>query len=119
MLSWFLILAGLIAVYVLFVRKALEGVPGLKRFYADADGFWASVWALCGNSLTIAWSYVVMGAGAAAQAIDPIASALGDPDLKAQITSYLSANPKALGYFAIALSVLTILSRLRTIGKTA
>ena len=115
---WVLIIPGLIAIYVLFVRKALESVPALKQFYIEADGFWAKVWALCGNSLTIAWSYAVMTIGAAVQAIDPIATMLGDPDLKAQITSYLQANPKALGYFAIFVSVITILSRLRTIGKT-
>lgn len=113
----FLIVPGLAAIYVLFVRKALESIPALKQFYAEADGFWAKVWALCGKSLTIAWSYVLIGAGMAVQSIDPVATALGDPDLKAQVTSYLSANPKALGYFAIAVSVITVISRLRTIGK--
>ena len=112
-----LIIPGLIAFYVLFLRHALQSIPALKQFYAEADGFWAKVWALCGKSLTIAWSYIVIGVGAAVQAIDPIAAALGDPDLKAQITNYLSANPKALGYFAIAVSVITILSRLRSITK--
>jgi hypothetical protein len=114
-----LIIPGLICIYVFFIRKALESVPALKQFYAEADGFWAKVWALCGRSVTIAWSYSLIGIGAAVQAIDPIAAALGDPDLKTQITGFLSANPKALGYFAIAVSVITVLSRLRTIGKTA
>lgn len=113
-----LIVPGLLAFYVIFLRHVLESIPALKQFYAEADGFWAKVWALCGKSLTIAWSYIVIGVGAAVQAIDPIASALGDPDLKAQITNYLSANPKALGYFAIMVSVITILSRLRTISKS-
>jgi hypothetical protein len=117
-IAFILIVPGLIAFYALFLRHVLASVPAFKRFYAEADGFWASVWAVCGNSLTLAWSYFVIAAGAAVQAIDPIASALGDPDLKAQVTTFLSANPKALGYFAIAVSVITILSRLRTLGKT-
>ena len=114
---FFLIVPGLVAGYFLLLRPALESVPALKQFYAEADGFWAKVWAVCGKSITIAWSYILAGIGLAVQLIDPVASALGDPDLKSQITNYLSANPKALGYFAIAVSVLTILARLRSIGK--
>lgn len=112
------IVPGLVAGYFLLLRPALESVPALKQFYAEADGFWATVWAICGKSVTILWSYVIAAIGAAVQIIDPIAGALGDPDLKAQITGYLSANPKALGYFAIGVSVVTILARLRSLGKS-
>lgn len=112
-----LIVPGLVAFYAFFLRNLLKSMPALKKFYAEADGFWAKVWALCGKSLTIAWSYIAIGVGAAMQAIDPIATALGDPNLKNQITESLSANPKVLGYFAIAVSVITILARLRSIAK--
>src|SRR5882724_3653842 len=106
-----LIVPGLVAGYILLLRPALESIPALKKFYAEADGFWGTVWAFCGKSVTIAWSYVLAGLGVAVQAIDPIASALGDPDLRNQITSSLSSDPKILGYFAMGISDITILAR--------
>ncbi len=112
-----LIIPGLIAFYVIFLRHVLESIPAFKQFYAEADGFWAKVWALCGKSLTLAWSYVVIGVGMAVQWIDPIASALGDPDFRTQMTNAI-ADPKVIGYISMAISVITILSRLRSIGKT-
>jgi len=51
------------------------------------------------------------------QLIDPVASALGDPDLHNQVTNALASDPKILGYFAIFVSVVTIASRLRTITR--
>jgi hypothetical protein len=113
-----LIAPGCMVAYVYFVRPALEGVPALKKFYTEADTFWAKVWAVCGKSVTILWSYILAMIGAAVQLIDPVAAALGDPDLKGQVTNMLQANPKVLGYFAIFVSVVTILARLRSIGKT-
>ena len=117
-LSAVLIVPGLIVFYFLFLRHALKAIPALQKFYAEADGFWASIWAVCGKSLTIAWSYAVILLGAALQWIDPIASALGDPELRQQITA-LIADPKVLGYVSMAISLITILARLRSIAKAA
>lgn len=117
-LSIILIVPGLIVFYAMFLRNALKSIPALRKFYAEADGFWASIWALCGKSLTIAWSYAVIALGAAVQAIDPLAAALGDPELRQQITSAF-ADPKVIGYITIAMSVITILARLRGIAKDA
>jgi hypothetical protein len=120
-MTWFLISLigpGLACAYFFFLRPVLEAVPAFKKFYTDADGFWSKVWAVCGKSATMAWSYILAGVGVAVQALDPIASTLGDPDLKAQITGALQADPKILGYFAIAVSAITIAARLRSI-KTA
>ena len=36
--------------------------------------------------------------------VDPLATAVGDPQLKEQITGVLQSNPKVLGYFAMAVS---------------
>jgi len=112
------ILPGVIVGYALFLRPVLHAMPQLKDFYAEADGFWAKVWALCGRSITIVWGLALQGLGQALQWIDPIASALGDPDLKAQITDTLQTNPKILGYVLMAISFITIAARLRGIGKT-
>lgn len=112
-----LIAPGAVCGYIFLLRPALESVPALKQFYAEADGFWQTLWAVCGKSLTIAWSYLLAGIGFAAQAIDPLAAALGDPDLRSQITSVISADPKIIGYVAMAVSFITILARLRSIGK--
>jgi hypothetical protein len=113
-----LIIPGLACAYFFWVRPVLEAVPALKKFYAEADGFWNKVWALCGKSATLAWSYILAGIGMAMQMLDPVASTLGDPNLSAQITSTLQSDPKILGYFAIAVSAITIAARLRSI-KTA
>ena len=105
-----LILPGVIVAYVLFLRPVLRALPQMKAFYADADGFWQKAWALCGKSLTLAFSYGV-------QADVTIADMVGDPDLRTQITNTLQANPKALGYVLMMISAITIAARLRSIAK--
>ena len=117
MLDVALVLPGVICAYVFFLRPALAAMPTLKQFYAEADGFWAKVWAVCGKSATVAWSYILAGVGAVVQFIDPVAAALGDPDLHDQATKFLAADPKILGYFAMFVSVVTIAARLRSIVK--
>jgi len=112
-----LILPGAICAYFLFLRPVLHAIPALKNFYAEADGFWAKVWAICGKSATVAFSAFVQAIGWALQWIDPIASALGDPDLRQQITDTLQTNPKVLGYVLMGISAITIAARLRSIGK--
>lgn len=108
---------GLIVGYFLFLRPVLRAIPALKGFYEEADGFWQKVWAVCGNSATLAWSYAVQAIGWCLQLIDPVASLVGDPDLRQQITETLGANPKALGYVLMLISAVTIAARLRSITK--
>ena len=115
---WLLfILPGLVCAYFFFIRPVLHAMPALKDFYTEADGFWAKVWAVCGKSVTVAWGYVLAGIGFVMQAIEPIASALGDPDLKQQVMDALGANPKILGYVLMGISAVTLAARLRSIGK--
>lgn len=114
-----LILPGLIVAYALLLRPMLARIPAFAQFYSEANGFWAKVWAWCGNSFTIAWSKIVGGIGAGLMLLDPIASALGDPDLKTQATNILQSNPKVLGYFLMGVSVITIAARIRSLGKSA
>lgn len=113
----FLTLPGLIVAYVLFARPLLK--QHFSKLYAEADGFWAKVWALCGKSATLAWASAFQGLGYCLQWIDPIATALGDPDLRQSITDYLQADPKVLGYAMMVISGITIIARLRNLFKDA
>lgn len=114
-----LILPGLIAAYFIFLRPVLHAIPALKAFYTQADGFWAKVSALGWHSATIAWGYFIALVGVAMTWLEPAATALGDPDLKAQVTNTLAANPKILAYAMMAISAITIAARLRSISKAA
>ncbi len=68
--------------YILVVRPILKAVPAPKAFYTEADTFWQKAKALCWNSLTVAWSYVIAAVGVVLQQLDTIAGVFGDPDLK-------------------------------------
>jgi hypothetical protein len=116
---WLLILPGLVVAYALFLRPLLRAMPALKTFYSEADGFWAKVWAVCGKSVTVLWGYALAGAGAAFGLADQIAAAAGDPslNLKQQVVDLLKDNPQYLGYALTAISVITLVARLRSIGS--
>lgn len=72
----------------------------------------------CLNSLTIAWGYFLAFAGALMQGIDSIADALGDPNLKQQISDAIG-DPKTVGRLMLGISVVTIVARLRSIRKAS
>lgn len=115
---WFLaIVPGIVCGYFFFLRPVLRAIPAFKQFYAEADGFWSKVWAVCGKSVTVVWSYALAGIGFVMQWMDPIATALGDPDLKSQVTETLQANPKLLGYVLMGISAITLAARLRSVTK--
>lgn len=117
---WFLLIVpGLIAGYVIFARPVLRAMPVLAHFYTEADTFWGKVWALCGRSVTVAWSFAVATASMAFDYIDPLAAMLGAPDFKDQVMALLKNNPQYLGYFAMFVSGVTIVARLRSIAKVA
>jgi hypothetical protein len=117
MIWLFLVAPGLLAAYLMFIRPALEAMPTLKGFYAEADSFWKKVWAVCGQSITMAWSYALMVIGGVFNQLDNIATTLGDPNFKQQVADVLHADPKALGYFAMVVSAVTIAARLRSLAK--
>lgn len=117
MLWLLLIVPGLLCAYFFFLRPILRAIPALKSFYIEADTFWGKVWAIMGKSVTVVWGVFLTGVGTIFQWLDPIASALGDPDLKVQVSDALQANPKILGYVLMGISVVTIVARLRSIGK--
>lgn len=117
MFYWFLILPGVLAAYMIFIRPILRAMPALKGFYSEADGFWAKAWAVSGKSITMVWSYALMAIGGLLNQLDTIASTFGDPNFKQQVGDLLHADPKALGYFAMVVSAVTIAARLRSITK--
>lgn len=110
-----LTLPGLIVAYFLFLRPLLHAMPAFKQFYDEADGFWQTVWALCGKSVTMVFAYFIQAVSWLLQWMDPIASFFGDPDLRQQLTETLQANPKVLGYVLMAISFATIAARVRSL----
>lgn len=117
MWTLFLILPGLVCAYFIFLRPVLKALPAFKAFYAEADTIEGKIWAICGKSLTVAWSYFLMIVGAIFNQLDNIATALGDPGFKDQVAELLQSNPKVLSYLAMTISAITIAARLRSIAK--
>jgi hypothetical protein len=72
--------------------------------------------AFCLNSLTIAWGYFLAFAGAVMQGLDSIADALGDPNLKDQISAAIG-DTQTTGRVLLGISMVTIIVRLRSIRK--
>jgi hypothetical protein len=77
---------------------------------------WAHIKTCCLNSLTMAWSYCLAFAGAAMQAVDTIADALGDPNLRDQISAAIG-DAKTVGRILLGVSIVTIIARLRSLRK--
>lgn len=115
MIYFLLIAPGALTAYFLFLRPRLRALPTFQKFYREADGFWQTAWALCGKSVTMAFSYFVQALGWCLQFMDPIASFFGDPDLRAQLTETLQANPVILGYVLMFISACTIAARVRSL----
>jgi cytochrome bd-type quinol oxidase subunit 2 len=120
MLWFILIVPGLVCLYAMILRPLLRKIPAFQKFYAESDGFWAKVWAMCGRSMTVLWGYILGGIGASFSLVDQIGSALGDPNmnLKQQITDTLKDHPEYLGYALTGISVVTIIARIRSMGKS-
>ncbi|WP_407169357.1 hypothetical protein [Bradyrhizobium sp. ORS 111] len=65
----------------------------------------------------VVWGLFLAGIGTLFQWLEPIASALGDPDFKAQIMEALKGNPQYLAYAMMGISAITIIARLRSVGR--
>jgi hypothetical protein len=77
---------------------------------------WAKAKALCLHSLTIAWGYCLAIAGAAMQGLDTLADAVGDPNLKDQISAAIG-DTRTVGRILLGVSIVTLIARLRTARK--
>jgi hypothetical protein len=76
----------------------------------------ARIRAFCLHSLTIAWGYILAIVAAMMSVIDNIGDALGDPNLKDQISTAIG-DAKTAGRILLGISVITILARLRSLRK--
>jgi hypothetical protein len=79
---------------------------------------WRKLKAACLHSLTVAWTYCLAIIGAALQAIDAIADAFSDPDLKAQIGAAIG-DAQTVGRILLGVAVITMIARLRSLRKSA
>lgn len=119
MLNLFLIVAPVaVVVYICFVRPWARSLPIVRGYYEQADGFWQKVWALCGKSWTMLAGFVAQALGVVLQLLDPVATLLGDPDLKQTITDALNASPKTLGVVLSVISAIVLIARVRSLFKT-
>lgn len=76
----------------------------------------AKIKAFCLHSLTIAWGYVLALVGGAMSVIDNIGDALGDPNLKDQVSAAIG-DARIAGRVLLGISIITILARLRSLRK--
>lgn len=74
--------------------------------------------AACLHSLTIAWSYLLAAIGSMMASIDSIGDALGDPNLRDQINAAVG-DTRTAGRILLAISIITILARLRSLRKAS
>lgn len=72
--------------------------------------------AFCLHSLTVAWGYVLAIAGATMSVADNISDALGDPNLKDQISAAIG-DSRTAGRVLLSISIITILARLRSLKR--
>ena len=78
----------------------------------------AKIKAFCLNSLTIAWGYSLAVAGTIMQAVDAVADALGDPNIKEQVSAAIG-DTKTVGRILLGVSIITIVARLRSLRKAS
>lgn len=80
-----------------------------------AGSFWQRTLQAGQRSATIVWAKLVIMAGGVVVVLDKIADLAGDPTLTAQIQQY--ATPQMVGYVTIAIMLVNVWARLRTLGK--
>jgi hypothetical protein len=72
--------------------------------------------ALCLNSWTVAWGYLLAMTGVMLQVVDAAGDVLGDPAIKEQVSAAVG-NPTWSGRILLAISIVTLVARLRSIRK--
>ncbi|WP_454618383.1 hypothetical protein [Bradyrhizobium cenepequi] len=122
MLNFVIILfavALIVVGYALALRPILHRIPQFREFYDEADGFWSKVWAYCGKSATVLWSYILGGVGFAFPLLDQIGPLIGDPDLNLQqkVVDALKEHPQIAGWIVLAFGLITLFTRLRSLAR--
>jgi len=102
-------------VYAAVVRPILHAIPVLKDYYREAATPWSRFSALAWHSATVAWGYLVALVAATVSLLDNFAAAVGDPELKQEITdAFASYGPRIIAGIAI----ISIVARLRSVKKS-
>jgi hypothetical protein len=109
-------LVGAALVYVLFLRPALERRGLVRPLPSDLTSWRDRIADAVRNSATIAWGWLCVFFGAAWGLVQQAVDVLGDPEIKAQITTLVP--PQWLWVAVIGFGVVTILARLRTARRT-
>jgi hypothetical protein len=71
----------------------------------------------CRRSLTIAWAYLLMAAGAAMEALPSLVDLIGAPEVGAAIKAVLPGE--AVGFYTIAIALVTYAARMRSLRDAA
>ena len=87
----------------------------VRAWIVETGSFWQRTLKAGKDSATIVWAKVVLVAGGLVAVLDKIAGLAGDPSLAAQIQQY--ATPQLVSYVMIAIMLVNIWARLRTLGK--
>ncbi|MCC8945355.1 hypothetical protein H8A97_09640 [Bradyrhizobium sp. Arg62] len=98
-------------------RREYHGIYGDEAGDALIEQEYFCSFEAAGRSVAVLWGLFLTGIGTVFQWLDPIAAALGDPDLKAQVMEALEDNPQYLAYVLMGISAITIAARLRSVGK--
>lgn len=108
---------GAVIGYVAFLRPVLETVPVFREMYRQESTVLGKLWAVCGRSASILWSYFLTALAALWGMIDPLAEALGDPNLRDQLLGGLKGHPAIVGYVVFGVAGVTLVARVRSIRK--
>jgi hypothetical protein len=76
----------------------------------------AKVKAVCLNSLTIAWSYLLAFVALILQLVDAAGDVLGDPAIKDQVSAAVG-DPTWAGRVLLVISIITLAARSRSIRR--
>jgi hypothetical protein len=72
----------------------------------------------CLKSLTVAWSYLLAFIGVILQLVDAAGEVLGDPGIKDQVSAAIG-DPTWAGRVLLAISIVTLAARLRSVRKSS
>jgi hypothetical protein len=103
-----------IAVVTLFVVGWIV-FTFVHAWMTKAGSFWQRTLKAGQQSATIVWAKLVIMAGGIIAVLDKLADLAGDAALTAQIQQY--ATPQVVGYVMIAIMIVNVWARLRTLGK--
>jgi len=92
------------------LRPVLRGDAAVQEVLCRGRWLLGKVWAVCGKSATLAWSYILVGIARWCSSSIPWRAAARRSRPQESVTNTLQADPKILGYVMMAISAITIAS---------